>query len=174
MARRRYYRRSARVIVPKKKWATNIVSSSISTTAAAQTNDSAYFVLAQNSSQSATPTPFVVKTGNFKIQGDCYITSQAPIGSTSQITLYVMYLPEVVYSTVSAPNVNILGTVIGDHPEWIMGWKVIDLNVGGTTSNGNSFTFSSRLKRNLSSGDRIVLAAVIRNGQTVSADVTIN
>lgn len=115
-------------------------------------------VLVANSTQSATPTPVVVKAGNFKIQGDCYLsTGQSQITFSTSVVLYVMYLPEVVVASANPI------TAINDHPEWIMAWKVVDLNVGGTSSNGNAFTFSSRLKRNLNSGDSIALVAVMRD-----------
>lgn len=173
MARRRYYRRAPRVVVARKKWATCMLARTMTKAVAASVTDHVEDVLVSNSTQSATPTPVVVKTGNFKIQGDCYVNTQQSgtiISVTSQIILYVMYLPEVVVSQANPV------TAIQDHPEWVLAWKVVDMNVGSSgngSSNSNAFSFSSRLKRNLNSGDTIALVAVITNGSTGPVNVTI-
>lgn len=50
-------------------------------------------------------------------------------------------------------------TYINDHhPEWILAWKQIGYESLQGTRNVDRVTFSSRLKRNLNSGDRIVFA----------------
>ena len=168
MPRRRYYRRYVRA-APKKKWATNMKTGSLTVNVAAGATGHAEEVLVSNSTQTASPTPVVVKTGNFKVQGDCFLTSTAAVGSTVQVILYVMYLPEVVFAS-SSPI-----TTIQDHPEWIMGWKAVDLNFASSSSNGNSFSFSTRLKRNLNSGDTVALVAVIRNsGSTMNINAYMN
>lgn len=161
MARRRYYRRSARVVVPKKKWATNMKSGTMTKNT---TNPLEHMeeVLVSNSTQVSTPTPVIVKTGNFKVQGDCYLyVTGTNINSATQLIMYVVYLPEVVVNQANP------ATAIQDHPEWIMGWKVVDLNLANATNTqSTSFSFSSRLKRNLNSGDTVALVALLRNGNT--------
>lgn len=165
MPRRRYYRRAPRVVVARKKWASCMKQGTINTTATS-TGGEGFATLVANSPQTTVPTPVVVKAGNFKIQGDCYIsvtTTGNQIAATFQAILYVMYLPEAF--TASAGTLGGIAAVIDAHPEWIMAWKVVDTNVGNTgSSNSNSFTFSSRLKRNLNSGDQIALVAVLNNG----------
>lgn len=52
-----------------------------------------------------------------------------------------------------------LGSIVSEHPEWIMAWSVVDMPVvqaNSTLTETNKFSMSSRLKRNLNSGDRIV------------------
>ena len=123
-------------------------------------------VLVSNSTQNSSPTPVVVKTGNFKIQGDCLVSSQNNITSPVQVIVYIMYLPEVVVAQANAV------TAIQDHPEWIMAWKVVDVTNGVQTSNSSSFSFSSRLKRNLNSGDCVALVTVVKNPSTVGSAIS--
>ena len=53
------------------------------------------------------------------------------------------------------------------HPEWIMAWKGLELD--GQTGAGKQVMISSRLSRNLNSGDSIVLLWSARN--TTSGDI---
>lgn len=153
MPRRRYYRRYIRA-APKKKWASNLVSGVIGTEGSGESNN---FVLVNNSSQAATPTPIIVKTGNFKVQGDAYLDVRAGgVGAYIGAQVFVVYTPEGVESN--------FDTVIGTHPEWILAWTTLDLPItnAATVTAGSRFSFSSRLKRNLNSGDRIRL--IVRGG----------
>ena len=143
MARRRYYRRYYKA-TPKKKWATNIIQSSVTTSGVAE--------ICKNSSQTSSPTPVIVKCGNFRIQGDVSYSFQSTTPSRPvNINFFLIFCPEGVAANDS---------LIGNHPEWIIGWK--NLDVGYLTGSsvaaaaGQSFSFTSRLKRNLNSGDRIV------------------
>lgn len=167
MARRRYYRRPVRVVAAKKKWATNFKYGHVEqpiTSAAAE----GYQLLVANSLQTSLPTPVIIKTGNFKVQGDCAISISGSSGygySGMMITLYVMYLPEALVSQ-QAEGTNVMSRAVEDHPEWIMAWKVIDTNLltsTNITSNSVGFSFSSRLKRNLNSGDSVALITIIKN-----------
>lgn len=144
---RRYYRSRTRVIRPKKKWATNLKQAALDGTSPTS-------VLVENSVQTSSPTPIVIKSGNFKIQGDFSIHFNTSVASTPQIALVLFFLPQGVpldSSTTSA--------ILSNHPEWIMGWKQLDTVISTTSASANfhasSFSFSSRLKRNLNSGDRI-------------------
>ena len=170
MPRRRYYRRPVRVVAAKKKWATNITSASLYAQIPGQETNAGAYELCVNSQQATTPTPVIVKTGNFKIQGDCYVASSATLGSNTQLTLYVMYLPE----GMGVSTNTHYATLVSNHPEWIMAWKVLDMTSGVSTSNGTAFSFSSRLKRNLNSGDSVALVAVARNGIAQPIQVTVN
>ena len=143
MARRRYFRYYPRRTVAKKKWASNLVNGTVSS--------SNFALLVQNSTQTASPTPVIVKCGNFKVQGDVVVTTQQQ-GTNRPVPLvfYIVFIPE---------GVGITDTVVTTHPEWIMGWTVIDAQyIGPTTSttSGSRFSLSTRLKRNLNSGDSIV------------------
>lgn len=142
MARRRYYRRSYRPAL-KKKWASNIIQDTVTT--------SNYKTLVQNSSQTSQPTPVIVKCGNFKVQGDVYVqvtgsTPSRPI----PLIFYILFVPE---------GVTPSDSLVGNHPEWIMGWTAIDSGIifsASAENSGNKFSITTRLKRNLNSGDRIV------------------
>lgn len=146
MARRRYYRRAIRV-VPKKKWATNFktITCSSSTTAGK------YEILAENKAQAGSPTPTIVKCGNFKVQGDCSVANTASVLGILYLRVFVLYVPE-------GWSVSNISQIPEQHPEWIMAWSAVDLptSAANTTSGGNKFSVSSRLKRNLNSGDMIV------------------
>ena len=138
MARRRYYRRSVRVVAARKKWASNLKNGSIASSGT---------TLVVNSSQSDVPTPVILKTGNFKVQGDVAIVSSSSTG-TASLVIYLAYVPEG-YG---------ISNLAGQHPEYILGWTIVDAPVisAGTLS-ANKYSITSRLKRNLNSGDRIVL-----------------
>ena len=154
MARRRWYRRYPRVVAAKKKWATNIVTNTLYTQGSTTSGKTSNAVpLVENTPQSATPTPSILKCGNFKVQGDCMFgdagtTIVIPPGI--QVVLYVLYIPE-------GLSLTSLDLIVERHPEWIMGWKVIDATAGSSAlANSTTFSFSTRLKRNLNSGDRVV------------------
>lgn len=166
---RRYYRRT-RVIRPKKKWASNIgdfqVAGSNSETATTGTMLAADYIVARNNAQYANPTPVIVKAGNVKVQGTCTFSVNSTAGATVQVNAYVIYKPEGVdwHGTASELNPALALSFANTHPEWIMGCKAITtqtLSAGGV-SEPVRFSFSSRLKRNLNSGDRIMMLYVAK------------
>lgn len=88
--------------------------------------------------------------------------------------MYIMYLPEGVFSELQ-PDVdyNKLNSLVTKHPEWILAWRQFDAGsfYSSTTSNIERVQFSSRLKRNLNSGDTVcavVLAHVDEDGANIS------
>lgn len=164
---RRYYRSRIRYIAPKKKWASNIVNTTVtlsmigSGTQGAISGVFGQTVLAENKSQSFAPTPTIIKTANFKVQG--VFTFDVEIGGSSLVTdlnCYIIYMPEGVS--------NVTRDVVNAHPEWIMGWTKINIvNPPGTSANNYATKFSvtsKKLKRNLNSGDKIVLGFVGETG----------
>lgn len=112
-------------------------------------------ILVENSTQNTTPTPIILKVGNIKLQGDVVVanTTSTLVPSVS-IVVMVFYLPEGL-----ALDGSTAGTVANQHPEWILAWKMVD--TGRIEQNGAistpSFSVSSRLKRNLNSGDKICI-----------------
>lgn len=108
--------------------------------------------LVANSAQTSTPTPIILKVGNIKLQGDATYTSGSGSVTNPALILMVFYLPEGI-----AMNDSTAGNVAAQHPEWIMAWKMIDVQVGSGVVPASSFSVSSRLKRNLNSGDRICI-----------------
>lgn len=155
---RRYYRRRTVVVRPKKKWASNMQVGSLTTA-------SPTAILAENSVQTSSPTPIIVKVGNIKLQGDAALNmSSATIAGVSFVVV-VYYLPEgITLAGTTASN------IISQHPEWIMAWRQVDIgtSIGSGVLAGNSFSVSSRLKRNLNSGDRVCVGYI-----TDAANVTV-
>lgn len=157
----RYYRRRYRTIVraPKKKWASNIQNIAMTTVGSTLlqfgTQD-----LVINTTETSTPTPVIIKTGNIKVQGDYYFRLNS--SSSVQLALYVVFVPQGVPVT----SATLANDLITNHPEWIMAWKYVGNDYGTTTAEVNSdrFSFSSRLKRNLNSGDTIKLIAIATGG----------
>lgn len=143
----RYYRkRYTRVVKPKKKWASNVKVITNEPIAAGQ-----FFVLVENSVQTVSPTPTIVKCGNFKVSLDCVMNFSSAVSTNPVAMAFILYLPE------GWPNSDIANAVTA-HPEWIMASKT----VGGSVTSGSVFSLetlnmSSRLKRNLNSGDRVLL-----------------
>lgn len=158
MARRRYYRRSVRVVAAKKKWASNIKQITMRqgrvNVGGGPIGD--YAILVSNATGTSTPTPVIVKTGNFKISVDAVAQVNLTAVSSVNVIVFIAFLPEgYVYNST---DVNAGYFLINNHPEWIMAWKQIDFTsaTGAATSNSVTANFSSRLKRNLNSGDKII------------------
>lgn len=165
----RYYRRrSVRVVKPKKRWASQLKGFQIGPLNVGTTTPVAGITtLVENSVETATPTPVIVKTGNFKVQGDCYISSTTQ-AALIEMMLYVIYLPQ----GVSPTSGETATALVESHPEWILSWKCIDMNTVGQQS-VNGFSFSSRLKRNLNSGDQVAILAVGRAGTGATANISV-
>ena len=144
MARKTYYRPYRRTYGSKAHWASNLRQGLLG-----QNGD----VLCENAvqSQSVTPTPVILKCGNFKVQGD--ITVNVSNAGSVSVNVFLLYCPEGISTSMSG-----LEAAIQQHPEWIMGWTSVDTPASGTgVAAGNRWSISSRLKRNLNSGDRIVI-----------------
>lgn len=164
MARRYYRSRRTVVVRPKKKWGSNIVDIELTANNATSGSVSAFsrIQLAQNKIEATTPTPVIIKTGNFKLQADTFFggTSSSGVSQTSA-TLYIVFVPQGVEpQTYAAAE-----ALIQNHPEWIMAWRVLE---GGFTNpsgqyDSTRFTLSSRLKRNLNSGDSVIALLLIQN-----------
>lgn len=143
MARYSKYRRTyAPKSYPRKRWASNIFTSNslVSLTSGSTT---AYYntTICSNASQSSVPVPVIVKFGRCKIKGDVR-TDVANNNNFVSGTMYVLFCPQG-----TSANMDL----VQQHPEYIIGWTLISLD------SGNTFSFSSALKRNLNSGDSIQL-----------------
>lgn len=147
MARYYKYRRSyVKRVYPRKRWASNISSKNMLATLEAGSKTTWLFTgLVSNSSQSSTPTPTLLKFGRLKLKGDVRTDLSNNSNYVSGI-MYVVFLPE---------GYNLTPDIISQHPEYIMGWTQISLD------SGNTFSFSSSLKRNLNSGDQIILMITV-------------
>lgn len=134
---KRYYRR----MYPRKRWASNIFTeNNIVTVLASQKDAFASTTICANSPQTDVPTPVIVKFGRCKVKGD--VRTDLDNGNNFvSATMYLAYVPEG-YPIADLPKL---------HPEYIIGWTQISLD------SGNTFSFSSPLKRNLNSGDKIMM-----------------
>ena len=159
----RYYRRryTRTLVKPKKKWATNLVAIN-PTSVALGNNVFMYYEVCQNANPVSIPTPVILKTGNFKVQCDAFFNPST--NTAVEFSAYLMYLPEG------------LDTVVGDfasaksfiekHPEWIICWKYGSFDYISGSSNIDTIRMSSRLKRNLNSGDKIVFIGLATAGSS--------
>ena len=170
----RYYRRRyTRTIVraPRKKWCSNMLDINISASSINQgTQEQPVWTLssgtdlAVNKTESTAPSPVVVKTGNFKLQAD-FVGNNFTSGS--DMTMCICYVPEGV-TPIGAASIKDL---MIKHPEWIIAWKKVDLDIdsNGAVTATNKITLSSRLKRNLNSGDKISMFLFSTSGCTSSS-----
>lgn len=163
----RYYRkRYTRVVKPKKRWASNMKEIKLTTNTTIE-HYGGMVELCKNATQSALPTPVIVKTGNFKVQCDVVTTPGTGLVLSSLIA-YVIYLPEGAIPAAATPGeptpaevYTFLTGMINAHPEWIMAWRQVGYDaIAENATSADRVTFSSRLKRNLNSGDRVVFALV--------------
>ena len=139
----------------KKKWASYMKASSVGPLTV-PISSSGYLAtdLVANSTETATPTPTIIKCKHCKVSVDSYVysTGTLPIGP---IVAYLMYVPQGYTLAVSTPV---------DHPEWILSWRAIDTsNIAATRSYHDIITMTSSLSRNLNSGDTIKLILVANN-----------
>lgn len=180
MARRRYYYR--RVVRPKQKWAINNVSCFINsdTTSAENIGSNGYFRF-QNvvingidsvAAPASSPPPPVIKTGRFRLKG----TLGVVFPETYSVTLFIAFVPQGFDLATgvlnnSPPGKSLLNNVFYHHPEWVIGWTRKDYS---STSQSNEISITSRLKRNLNSGDRIIvgyLAVSYSSTQTIGSNL---
>lgn len=162
----RYYRRRyTRVVKPKKRWASNIAT--YSNTAAIMDSDGIGFTtLVTNSIQGSSPTPSIVKAGNFKISIDSYLNFGSAVQGNAVVQFFIVYVPE-------GWGTSALANLISSHPEWILASKTVGSSVAlKSTLDLETINLSTRLKRNLNSGDAILL--VFQADPSLAAGATLN
>ncbi len=108
-------------------------------------------IVASNSAGSSIPTPTILKVKNIKI--NLTLTSSVDNASSNiqAGVCSVSFIPE---GYVASP------LTISQHPEWLMGWKSFrlrDYGDSGARADLAQISFSSRLARNLKSGDSIAV-----------------
>lgn len=162
----RYYRRRYRTIVraPKKRWCTNMFYFDGNIDYGTNNNYAYAKLLVQNSTEGANPSPVIIKTGNFKVQFD--VTLNVAASGSIAARAFIAYVPEG-YNVGLGPaeTFSNLNNLVSQHPEWILVWKQLDF--GNANAAGSVDTsvvrMSSRLKRNLNTGDNIYFF-VLGNG----------
>lgn len=141
--KKRYYRR----IYPRKRWASNI--GNFTSRILFQQGDLTKCGATQictNALQTANPTPVLLKFGRCKIKVDVQplVIPTTTVNSISLVA-YLTFIPQ----GVNMNDSQIVYDLIKNHPEYIMAWQQISLD------SPSSMTISSKLKRNLNSGDSI-------------------
>lgn len=175
MARTRYYR--TKRVYPKQKWLPVNNEIVIGPFASLNANSYAvmYKILTQNEVRTTTDGggnisgASIVKTGRFKFKGTVFQVAGADV--THLIGL--AYIPEgYTIPQTSSSNDNIGECFFYRHPEWILAWTRMDYN---NAAQRNEFSLSSKLKRNLNTGDQIIAFRICINratsGQPVSSVV---
>ena len=173
----RVARRARTYVRPKKRWQMSIYNMPIDDTQSDEYHKSHVDVTAtnsgilihritQNAAATATPTPAVVKTGNVqcKLFINCNPSNTNSTKIQYMVRCYVMYVPEGVIPGMNWPT---------QHPEYIMAkglkcaqsyWRAFygENNQLQQTDNTAiiNMQFSSRLKRNLNTGDSLYLIAL--------------
>lgn len=169
MVRRRYTRVYRRVA--KKKWCP-ILKQVLTTTSTLGGNTTdvvtfSYATLCQNAVTTGdnvpVPVPTMIKVKNFKCVLDI-ATSSATVARNNFYA--IMYIPQGYTVTTTTPQ---------DHPEWIMVWRTVDRGLSGTENTTENVQISSRLARNLNSGDSVILynSFIVPSGAG-SASLSIN
>ena len=170
MARRRYYYR--RVVRPKQKWAINNVDVRIATpgsiTVGAGVNAFYYRTVVANGFRTDTTgaalavvsSAQILKCGRFKFKG-CIPTSQ----NYFSFTVFISYVPEGYTLTQGVVNDQ---NIFYQHPEWIIGWTRKDYSA---SSQSNEISITSRLKRNLNTGDQIMVGVMVTNSAATDSSL---
>lgn len=171
MPRRRYYYR--RTLRPKQKWAINTVTANVAQSTGGTLNISSGAIgtigapVCINSSRidsaadNLISAAQVLKTGRWKFRG----VIVNPTAAVSYI-FYLVYVPEGYYSAgVTDYSYVLTNTTEGNdiffrHPEWVLAWTRRDYT---STDQSNEISLTSRLKRNLNSGDQVQIRALLFN-----------
>lgn len=162
MSKRRYYK--SKRVYPKQKWLP--VNNEITCQQYNGLTTGSFVIRYEPITQNATRTntagagnqssATIIKTGRFRYRGQIY--------TNSAITYIVgiAYVPEGydLNANVNIARANLGETFFYKHPEWILAWTRLDY-VG--SSGNNEIRLSSKLKRNLNSGDGIVLFYIAIN-----------
>lgn len=159
MARYYKYRRYYKKIYPRKRWASNIKSDTLPVVL---TTDDLIafksFSLCENSEQTSTPTPVILKFGRLKLKGDIRF-SQTNVAQFTSAMVYVVFVPQ---------GNTLTSLLISQHPEYLLGWTACSLDTG------SSFSLTTTLKRNLNSGDSIQVLFSISATQMPSQNINYN
>lgn len=173
--RRRYYR--VKKTYPKQKWLP--VNNEIVIGPFQNLNANSYAVMYKIVTQNATRTiadgggnisnASIIKTGRFRFKGTIYEVA----GNNVTHLIGLAYIPEgYTIPQTSSSNDNIGECFFYKHPEWILCWTRIDYN---NAAQRNEYSLSSKLKRNLNTGDQIIAFRIGINrstaGQAVSSIV---
>lgn len=169
--RYRGYRRLTRTY-PKQRWQITCVNPEpirLSATIASNTFYAVHKTICQSvvptdsAAQSVVSANNIVKTGNFKVKGSFNFSGT----DTKYISMiiYVIFVPQgITPDNTAVSTTNLATSIFYSHPEWVMCWTRKDVDESGS----DDFSISSRLKRNLNSGDSIQLGVLFLNTTTTN------
>lgn len=159
---RRVYSKRTIVVRPKKKWSSCLSATSYTQTMGNEGIKVVEYTLVQNQTEGQVPAPVILKTGNFRIYGTTQTSvSASDLTKLYNMTAYVMYCPQ---------GYSYQGTsmqTIYQHPEWIMARGTMRYIPGQQCS----FSMSSRMKRNLNTGDKVVLVLAWTKDTTLTGNL---
>ena len=169
MARyKRYYRRYVRAA--KKKWASNTTEIRISgATVPADSFTAIGQGILQNgdrinsSAVGIKSTAQILKSGRFKFRG----TINVNVSSNISVLYFITYVPEGAAALFTGSGtLDAFGNYgFYSHPEWVMAWGRKDYV---NSNQSNELSLTTKLKRNLNSGDAIFLVICWINPTTGS------
>ncbi|AJD07484.1 putative capsid protein [Odonata-associated circular virus-14] len=143
-----------------KKWSPVLIQESVSYSLGGTSVKLSSVPLCTNSNNtSLAPTATIIKAGNFKVVVDVNISDSF----TGSGRMYVMFVPQ------GYDLANATSAFPGQHPEWIMCWRGFEPGHNGL----QAVSMQSKLKRNLNSGDQIVLVIVANNLSGVASTVSL-
>lgn len=138
-----------------RKWSPVLVDSGDIVNVGPQQEKTLVFELCKNSMNTTTaPTATVIKCGNFKTYVDHF--SSASRASNGRV--FLMYRPQGITVTTSYPQ---------EHPEYIMAWRTVDTG----SDSLQTTSIQSKLKRNLNSGDAVILLIIVANNSNITGEV---
>ena len=167
------YRRYTKTIVraPRKRW--NVVNDNYHSESTQYGGSFSYVgTMVYNSDDNAQPTPVILKCKNATIYGSLSIRNNQAAGDQNPLFVmsYVVYVPEIVYTTIedlaSATDLfPFCEKLLDDHPEWIMSAKNVNLQYNGEVGERATVRWTQttrKMKRNLKSGDRLMMFIMVR------------
>lgn len=158
---RRYYRRRYGGYRKRRKWSPTFVDGTFTISFPSQTSAFQGTTLCANSSNigNNVPVSTIIKAKNFKMVVD--IGNIPTSTSVNNFLLAIMFLPQGFTGSYNLPK---------EHPEWILAWRTVDANF----SSLQNVQISSRLARNLNSGDSIILFVSGSNLGTSTSEITVS
>ena len=114
--------------------------------------------LIENPTQDNGVSTSIVKVKNVKVQ-----LSTTGVTDASGLSIYSMQVAILFAPEGFTPNIDMMER----HPEWIMAYKLLTIDASSTIP--INFSISSRLARNLNSGDAIYLVSIIRRASAETA-----
>jgi len=104
------------------------------------TTNGAYITLVSNSTETANPTPTILKCKHLRVSFDCMFDATV----LNNGFCCIIYVPQGIVPGAGLPIL---------HPEWVLGWRNIPNDVSSTH---HQIMINTTLTRNLNSGDSIV------------------